>query len=277
MKYNYLNLVAGLACLIVFNSCTDVVDIDVPNGGERLVVEASINWEKGTTGEDQIIKLSTSTTYFSNPEDAQKPITGASVRIIRDRDGTSFYFNDLNNGTYSCNNFEPELNQGYTLEIANNGSTYTAHETMISVADIKRIEQEESSFGDDEIVLKVYFDDPVSIDNFYLVETKLPESILPILSVSNDEFSDGNESFIDLETESDETGEEVEVTLNGISDRYYNYMSILLEQAGGEGGGPFTTIPVRLKGNCSSMNDPNEEVLGYFKLSEVVKSTYTIQ
>ena len=43
--------------MALFASCTDVVDVDVPDGGDRLVVEASILWEKGTAGQVQTISL----------------------------------------------------------------------------------------------------------------------------------------------------------------------------------------------------------------------------
>ncbi|MFD0778445.1 hypothetical protein ACFQZF_08170 [Flavobacterium myungsuense] len=48
MKYIYLS------CLIIFasffNSCEDVVNVDLNAAPPKLVIDASINWEKGTSG-----------------------------------------------------------------------------------------------------------------------------------------------------------------------------------------------------------------------------------
>ncbi|MCH2193625.1 hypothetical protein [Kordia sp.] len=60
-------------------SCTDTVDVDVPNAGSRLLIEALINWEKGTSGQTQTIKLSESTAYFDSNLDVS--VTGASVIV----------------------------------------------------------------------------------------------------------------------------------------------------------------------------------------------------
>jgi len=36
--------------VILFTSCTDVIDLEVPIAPPRLVIEASIDWEKETIG-----------------------------------------------------------------------------------------------------------------------------------------------------------------------------------------------------------------------------------
>ena len=51
---NYIYLLV-FASNFIFYSCTDVIDVDVPDAPPRLVVEASIDWMKGTDGSEQII------------------------------------------------------------------------------------------------------------------------------------------------------------------------------------------------------------------------------
>src|SRR5690606_32636237 len=109
-KLGILVIVIGL-----LNSCTDVIDVDVPNGGARLVVDASINWQKGTLGNTQTISLGESTAFFDNNPDV--PVTGASVTVTKENDGSIFVFADQHNGTYTATDFVPELNTTYTLEI----------------------------------------------------------------------------------------------------------------------------------------------------------------
>ena len=45
-------------------SCEDVIDVDLNESEPRLVIEASINWFKGTQGNEQSIKLSLSAPFF---------------------------------------------------------------------------------------------------------------------------------------------------------------------------------------------------------------------
>lgn len=267
----------GLFFLIigVLNSCTDVIDVNIPNGGARLVIDAAINWQKGTSGQSQTIKLSESTAYFDNNPDV--PVTGAYVTVTKDNDGSVFVFADQNNGDYIANDFVPELNASYTLNIEHNSNFYRATETLISVPVINRIEQTIEGSGDDsEIQLQVFFDDPAGIDNYYLGEFTPSNLPLPSLSVINDEFTDGNENFIENDNENYTAGVIVGVNIYGISQRFHDYISILIEQSGSNEGGPFSTTPVQLRGNCNNINNTNEEVLGYFRLSELDTTTYTI-
>ena len=80
---------------------------------------------------------------------------------------------------------------------------------------------------------------------------------------------------MEFEDDMFETDVAVNINFQGISERYYNYLNILILQSQ-DGGGPFQTPPVPLRGNCKNINDENEEILGYFRLSEVIKDTITI-
>ncbi|MFV0237623.1 MAG: DUF4249 domain-containing protein, partial [Flavobacteriales bacterium] len=244
----------------ILTSCIDTIDVDVPNGGARLVVEASINWEKGTTGATQIIKLSESTAFFS--PNVNVPVTGAYVKVTNDENGMHFIFNDQNNGDYIATDFIPQLNKSYTLEIRYNGEVYTANETLMPVSTINTVEQKtlENGLEEEIIQLRVFFDDPAGIENYYLGEfIDLNLSSLSLVAIS-DEFTDGNESFIEYYDENIiiSKGKEIAINIYGISENYFNYISLLIEQ--GSITGPFTTIPVQLKGNCINSNNPNEEV-----------------
>jgi hypothetical protein len=52
-----LHIITSLFLLLLLNSCTEVVNIDLNTESPRLVIEASINWQKGTSGATQKIKL----------------------------------------------------------------------------------------------------------------------------------------------------------------------------------------------------------------------------
>jgi hypothetical protein len=274
-----INIYSKLGVLLIIigllTSCTDVIDVNVPNGGARLVVDASINWKKGTLGETQTINLKKSTAYFDSNPDVL--VTGASVTVTKENDGSIFVFADQNNGSYTATDFVPELNASYTLIIHYNGNIYTATETLIAGPVINRIEQGiEGSEDDKDIQLKVFIDDPVDVENYYLGEF-IPSNLpLPTLRVINDSFTDGNEIFFENNSASYVAGVTVGINVYGTSRRYHDYLNVLIEQSAGGDSGPFPTTPVPLKGNVHNVNDSMEEVLGYFRLCEFDTSSYTI-
>ena len=59
------SLLTIIACLALF-SCEEVIPLDLKSGTPKLVVEAALTWKKGTTGNVQKIKLSTTTDYYSD-------------------------------------------------------------------------------------------------------------------------------------------------------------------------------------------------------------------
>lgn len=262
-----------LLSLLLFMSCTEVIDVDVPNGGARLVVEASINWEKGTSGNNQVVKLSTSTAYFSKEQNV--PAIGAEVSVIKDNDGTKFTFTDQNNGSYITTNFIPEIGTSYTLQINYKGQNYEAKETLVGFTKISTVLQEDA-FQDDEYRVRVLFDDMPNEDNFYMGEFTQANLKVPTLRPISDSFIDGNQAFVLYFDEKNISGAKIDIKVLGISEPYYYYIQQLVSQAA-DSGGPFQSIPAMVTGNCKNINNSDEQVLGYFRLSQFEKTSYTIQ
>lgn len=262
--------------LITFASCTKEVEVELTEGDTRLVVEASIDWERGTTGATQTIKLNQTTPYFD--ENRESPVSGAIVTITKDDDNQIFLFADQGDGTYITQDFVPELRQSYTLQISLDGKTYTAQETMMPVSNIIRIEQgTDEGLSSDDIEVTMHYDDPASEANFYMAEFVPSHKSLPTIWAFSDIFSNGNENIFFYEDPDFSPGDSVQATLLGISETYYNYMSVVIFQSSQNFGGPFAMVPVQPTGNCKNEADPNEEVLGYFRLCEVVRETHIIQ
>ncbi|MEH6536305.1 MAG: DUF4249 family protein [Psychroserpens sp.] len=268
-KYIYI-----LLGLLIF-SCEDVIDVDLNNAGPKLVIDASINWFKNTTGNDQSVKLSLSAPYF---DDAVPPATGAEVRIIKASDAVFIFTEEGTTGIYKNSSFIPQLNETYSLEITYQGETYTATETLKSVVDIDYVEQnDEGGFSGDETELKAFYTDPVDEENYYFFEfiSDIPE--IPDLEVYDDEFTDGNQIFGFYTEEELEAGDLVTIRNYGVSERFYEFMFILLQQNSEEGGGPFETQPATVRGNCINETNPENFPLGYFRLSEVAELIYTVE
>ena len=87
-----------LLFLCAMVSCTDVIDVDVQTDTIRLVVEASLDWEKGTTGNEQTITLRTSTPFFDTQS---TDVVGAQVSVTNDVNGEVYLFTDQADGTYT--------------------------------------------------------------------------------------------------------------------------------------------------------------------------------
>ncbi|MEY8870717.1 DUF4249 domain-containing protein [Meridianimaribacter flavus] len=277
----YILIVFTLGFLLT--SCEDTIDVDVPTAEARLVVEASLDWEKGTTGNVQSISLSMSTPFFDTDQDTS--VTGAIVTVTNEDSGEVFPFDDNNDGTYSTSTFVPILNNTYHLEIVYDGETYEATETLMSVSDINEVSQSiEGGFDDELLELNLYFTDPANIENFYLIKYDVEGDLFPYLEDVSDEFTDGNEIHDFLEKDDDEDSEEtpfeagdvVNISLYGISEQYYNFIRLLIEQHGSQGD-PFSSTAALIRGNCINPTNPDNYAFGYFRVTEVDTATYTFE
>jgi len=280
MKSYILKL--SFAISLLFMSCTDVIDVEVPEAAPRLVVEASLDWEKGTPGNSQVIKLSMSTPYFDNL--LETPVSGASVKVINNNDQSEVVFTDLNNGNYATDLFVPIMGQSYTLMVVYDEELYLASETMTPVTDITAVYQSrENGFDKEALEVNIDFIDPGGIDNFYLSKFQRRGDPFQTLFDVKDEFTDGNKMSIFYEKLEDEDagemefvpGDIVDISLLGLSEPYYNYIKLLIEQS--QSGGPFSTIPAEIKGNCINQSKPENYAFGYFRLSEVDTRVYTFE
>ncbi|WP_046743464.1 DUF4249 domain-containing protein [Kordia zhangzhouensis] len=278
-----IKLTVLFTVLIAFISCDDKIDVDVPEAAPRLVIEASLDWEKGTSGNNQTIKLSTSTPYFDTTLNTS--VIGASVKVTNNNSNVEYNFIDQNDGNYTIDNFVPVINDSYTLEVIYNGETYTATERLMSVAPITNVQQSlEGGFDDEVLDVTIFFDDPAGEENFYMFRIKEEGDLFAELEAESDEFSDGNtqEEFFekardnDDETEEYNPGDIVNIKLYGISERYYNYITLLVEQYD-TGGDPFSAIPAEIKGNCINVTNEANYAFGYFRVTEFNQVTYTFQ
>jgi len=264
---------ALLVLLCIFTGCEEVVDVDLDTQKPRLVIDASIDWEKGTAGNLQTIRLTTTTAYF---DPNVPPVSGASV-IVTDANGQTFDFiENPATGNYICNDFIAQIGQIYTLTVTYAGQTYTAQETLIGVPEITAVEQDnEGGFLGEDIEVRFYYQDDANTQNYYLERFDSDVIPVPDFSVSDDEFINGNLSFGIFSHEDLEPGDEVGIRLYGIDRRYYDYMEKLLMIT--DGGGPFGTAPATVRGNIINQTDESNFALGYFRLAEVDRRTFEIQ
>lgn len=270
-KFYYLIIIS-----FVFISCEDVIEVDVPNAAPRLVIDASINWFDGTLGNEQEIKLTLTAPYF---DEEIPPANGAVVRITN-TDNTVFnFFEEGTSGIYKNNTFEPEINEEYILTIVYEGETYTATENLTPVTPVDYVEQKnDGGFSGEDIEIKAFYTDPANEANYYFYEF-INDAIaeIPALEVYDDEFTDGNQIFAFYTEEDLEPSQELIIRNYGVSERFYEFMFILLQQNSDAGGGPFETQPATVRGNCINETNADNFPFGYFRVSQASEFIYIIE
>ncbi len=271
MKSKWLVIVI----LTSFFSCEDVIEVDLNESEPRLVIEASIDWLKNTSGSEQEIKLTLSAPFF---DDGVPPANDATVSIT-DSNNTVFNFiEEASSGIYRNSVFIPVMNESYNLNIVYNGEVYTATETLKSVVPIDFIEQNnEGGFSGEDIELKAYYTDPEDEENYYFFEFLSDLTPIPSLEVYEDRFTNGNQIFGFYSDEDLEAGNIVKIRIHGISESFYEFMFLLLQQGSQDSGGPFETQPASVRGNCINETNAGNFPFGYFRLSEVDEVLYTIE
>lgn len=275
-KYNLKNKALTLLSflfILLLSSCEDTVTLDLETGETKIVVDAEIIWQKGTTGNEQTIKISKTAPYYNN---TTPKVSGAQVRI-ENKNGDVFTFNETEAGLYVCTNFVPVINMDYTLYVTAEGQSFTAVEKLTSVTPIDKIEQNivPDFDGKDIIELTFYYKDPADETNYYLTDYKSAFLLFPEYELTDDELFNGNEiSTRFSDSDKMKSGNIVDITHRGVSKNFYNYMNLILEVYGGS---PFSIPPGNIRGNIVNTSDSNNFAFGYFRLCEADKVSYVVK
>lgn len=274
-KYIFKNRILAffsLMLVLIFSSCEDVVQLDLKNGETRLVIDAEIIWLKGTSGKEQVIKVSKTAPYYNN---VTPKVSGAQVRV-KNSNGDIFIFNETVPGSYVCNNFVPVLNMDYVLTVEAEGQSFTATEKLTSVTKIDKVEQNvvPDFGGKDVIELTYFYKDPADQVNYYLTDYKSEFLLFPQYELTDDEFFNGNDINTRYSHEDMKAGNTVVITHRGISKNFYNYMNLLLEIYGGS---PFSIPPGNIRGNVVNTTNADNYAFGYFRLCEADRVSYLVK
>jgi len=260
-------------------SCEEVVDVKLDTDTPKLVIDASIKWQKGSTGNLQKIKLTTTTDFYTNTIPVA---TGAAVSVTNTTvspPASYLFIEDGQTGEYVCNNFLSIINNEYVLTVIYKGQTFTSSSQFIRSPIIERTEQNiKPGFeGTDIYEFKFYFQDNGNENNFYLAGAKNSNIVYPEYGVLSDEFTQGNLMFAVYQDPDLKKGDVLEYSLQGITQKYSNYMNKLLNIAGTDGGNPFATPPATLRGNIVNQTNPDDYPYGYFHLSEIDSGSHTFE
>ena len=286
-----------LLCAILFFSCEDTIEVDLPEVETRLIVDGLVRVDKSQELVDVKIKLRESSNFFEENQPTQaesvliyygKPTSGG---LFEDISFSTLVEKDLGSGIYVPNLEQDQIRTAFVepgvvfiLQITHQGKRYYAQTEYAPTVPIDNLEQGTDTFLDEEETeIIVTFTDNGDEDNFYLFDFMNSEFL-----VVEDEFFQGQQfSFSYFYDDEITTGETVTVSILGATEEFYNYMDLVLEQTENNGG-VFQTPVATVRGNVfditgldninlfDNVERPNDYALGYFAMVQEYTATLTI-
>lgn len=270
-----------LMLLLVSGACEDPIEIDIPDGPERLVVEG---WIYDQPGPYQI-KLSVTNNF--NDLSPNPKVTNAHV-TVQNILGQVYEFTEQEPGIYrSSADWRGETGMSYTCNITLEDGTevISGTEPLAQVPAIDSLFFKEVLPANiiDGIIQEEYFmgsiiQDPPGENNYY--RWRIQRNGAPLLDVQSivifsDRFVDGNVFQLEVPQLLFARGDTVIVTQEAISEQAFDYYDLLIAQATtlGQSSG---TAPAILRGNLLNINDPSAIILGYFGAVSVTSDTLII-
>jgi hypothetical protein len=279
-----MRFIRCLPILLAPVACERVVDLDVPEGPRRLVIEARLERVIGRVSGNQAITLTTTAPYFGDA--APPPATGATVRVTDDA-GAVVAFVESTPGRYTTDQLIIRIGVAYRLSISYQGQTYESTETAKSVAPIDSLYLESPRpgrfSGTEGVRATIDLVDPPGLGNFYLwdqfidgVRVLGPDSSFKYRMVAMDDAVDGLTiaGFQPYEGIDIPVGSTVVMRQIGLSERMFRYYFAFSDQVSSDGS-PFAVPPASIRGNVSNVTDPSRFPLGYFHAAEVAEKSVT--
>lgn len=285
--------------ILLIWSCQDVIDVDLDDDEPRLIVDALIRIDTSLQLTEANIKVSLSSSFFGEIEPAiiesmemQNPVSGDSVVYEPVPEQPGIYrpslatgppvFNDNRILTSWLTNPEETIN----LLVQYDNQSYLARATFVPSVPIDSLEQGDGElFSDDTTEVEITYTDIEDRDDFYVIDFDFNQFI-----ASEDRFYAGQQfSFSYFYSEQLEVGQEVNISILGADEPFFDYMNGLIEQSQQGENGPFQTPTATVRGNFLNITEtdntdildntdrPDAFILGYFSLSEEHTSSIVIE
>ena len=282
----FLLLLAGMGW-----GCEDVIEVEVPAEEQRLVVDAIIRIDTSQTFFRPEIRVTRSTPFFDQAEPVSNITQMTISNLGNDGLGTGFIvLEEVEPGTGIYSDQDPVFVEFFTdgeliLQIVHEDRLYFARTRFVPSVEIDDLRQgDDILFSEDDTEVIVQITDTPLEDNYYVFDFGFSE----FLTVE-DQFFDGQPFEFSYFYDTDlVAGDEIEVSVLGADQGFYDYMTLLIEQTQDDGG-VFQTPVAIVRGNVFDVTDlDNDEVvdnvsqpevfpLGYFAIVQEFKATLTIQ
>ena len=275
----------------VITACEDVIEVEVPSEAPRLVIDAIIRVDTSQAFIQPEIRVTQTASFF----DAVEPVSNITQMTLAalNENGTGQEFMVLEetepgSGIYR----DPEpfpvdtlLSGPLILQIEHEDRLYFARTEFVPSVEINRFEQgDDILFSEDDTEVIVEITDSPEQENFYVFDFGFSE----FLTVQDQFFNGQTFEFSYFYEEELDTGQELEVSILGADQGFFDYMTLLIEQTQNDGG-VFETPVATVRGNIFDVTDlDNDQVvdnvsqpdvfpLGYFAVVQEFKATLTLE
>lgn len=276
---------------IAFVSCEDVIDVELPAEEPRLAVDAVIRLDTSKTLSTATIKIKLSSSFFE--ENQIVNINEVKIQNLDYQPQNTFESNEMIFVETEPGIFEAEKNTSFftkgelRLSINYNNEVYYASTRFVPSVPIDNLEQgDQTLFSGDETEVIVSFTDNGETNDFYVLDFDFNEYL-----VTEDEFYQGQQFVFSYFYDSDlglVADSYVHISILGADEAFYNYMSQVIVQSGGDQG-PFQTPAATVRGNIFNITgiDSIEDfdtaerkdnfALGYFAVVQQYKDSLIIE
>jgi Domain of unknown function (DUF4249) len=267
MRYRFLTLAAGMMMLIG-NSCTKVIDLDLNNAGKKYVIEAVMADAAGTAK-----VMITQTKDFDQDNDF--PGVSGAVVSITENGGLTTPLTETAPGVYEEALLVGHPGKTYTLSVKVGGKEITAVSTIPVLVNLDSLfVTDEFLFTDTRKIVNAVYKDPAGRGNNYrfiqYVNDKKEKQIL----ILNDDYTDGrtvtSKLFYFSDDEDDKgikSGDVVKIEMFCIDANMYRYWFSLDRSSTGGSGEATPSNPVtNLQGDA----------LGYFSAHTFQRRTLVV-
>jgi hypothetical protein len=255
-------LIIGLG----LTSCTEVIDVDVPENTVKFVIEGSVNTEQDSS----FVRITKSVGYFDNTTSTPY-VTNATTKV------NGVTFTHIGNGMYKpASPYKGIVGTVYNLSVNVDGKTFTSSsylEPMFEVDTVITYFKKGSGFVEDGYAVKYIGIDnrtPVKYTYFRfgfnsLIDSEGRDSIDENRILFDNKSAILNQPYeFELPFVRLQPNDTAILIFRSIDETAYRYYFSLTNRTG---GGPFSTPPSNLPTNIKG----TEEALGLFAAYDVVR------
>lgn len=273
--------------LLLFSNCEEVIDLDLPKGYKRLVIEGLITDQQGP----HYVNISHTIDYSLTYNNSIYYETGAEV-IIKDDAGGMELLKEIKPGIYSTDsNAVGVADRTYTLLVqTKDGRKFESIPELLKQAPVIDTIYYSLDYGDMDksgnpgLSGFIEYQDPPNERNYYLkkqYEFLLNNRLFYFhTDMFSDKFFNGKNykyqilSNFNDEVEAATTIQKIE--LYSLSENAFEYW-VLVNQQTAEAGGRYDPPPAPLIGNIQNINDEKDYALGFFGASSISKAEILVK
>jgi len=268
-----------LLSALSFNACEDVIELDLPDNDPALVVDG---WLTDRPGE-KTVRLTLSANYFS---EASYPAVSDALVALHDREGPVDTLQEKGGapGVYATD-YVGRVGGIYHLVITTaDGKQYASQAQQLrAVPPIDSIYYEfidDNPFQEEGYYVKINTREPAGQGDYYrwrqFINGEYQNTPFDIV-IATDEFVDGNFiTELEITVQPLQAGDTCRVEQQSISREAYDFLFLVRDQTAFVGS-IFDSPPIPIPGNIFNVDDPEEEVLGFFGVSAVSEAEVIIE